>query len=270
MPSIDPSAVEALLREVAAEHILPLFKNLDKEQIRTKSGPTDMVTDADVAAERVLTAELPKLLAGSQVIGEEGVAEAPETINALNNDGAFWIVDPVDGTRNFVNGSDSFGMIVALVVDGVTRMGWIYMPTSDECLTAELGAGAFLGGRRLSGRAAQWGALVGEYSANFIPKELRAQVEGALGQLGEKIRIGSAAHGYARMAMGSLDYVIYGQVKPWDHAAGALIVTETGGRVAFMDDAQDYTPQPWPNRLLLSVGDAAIWDEFRQTALQMG
>ncbi|MEL7029683.1 MAG: inositol monophosphatase [Pseudomonadota bacterium] len=263
-----PDLVEAALRAAAAEHVMPLYRNLSDEQIRTKSSAADFVTDADDAAERALKAALEPLWPEALFIGEESAAETPSLLSKLNEKGAFWIVDPIDGTRNFVHGRDHFAMMAALVVDGETRWSWIYAPVWDVCVTAEAGGGAYLGGERLTGRKDRpLSEFRGELNIGSFPDDLRGRAAAGAQALGEPYDHASAAHGYLAIARGEADFAVYGKIAPWDHAPGALLVRETGGRSAFLDAAEEYAPRPWPDRPLLTVADASMWEPLRAALL---
>lgn len=152
MLRIKPDHVESIIREVAATEILPRFRNLQDGDISYKIGD-DPVTIADKAAESALSKRLLDLLPGSKVVGEESFATNPRLLEVFSDDSPVWIVDPIDGTRNFVAGRDAFGVIIALAQRNQTIAGWLYHPSSDEFVTAETGAGAFYKGARLKVRA---------------------------------------------------------------------------------------------------------------------
>ncbi|MZD04454.1 inositol monophosphatase, partial [Streptomyces sp. SID5785] len=111
--------VERIVRAAAAAEITPRFRQLGAHEIDQKSGPHDLVTVADKRAEEYLTRELTAALSGSVVVGEEAVAADPSTYEALRGAAPVWIVDPVDGTRQFVHGDPGFCTLVALALDGV-------------------------------------------------------------------------------------------------------------------------------------------------------
>src|SRR5262249_31532208 len=113
--AVDPAAVIALMREVAATHILPRFRKLAAHEIHEKA-PGNLVTIADLEAERALTPALTALIPGSLVVGEEAVAHDPAILDRLAGDDPVWVVDPVDGTQNFTKAVPCFAVIVALVV----------------------------------------------------------------------------------------------------------------------------------------------------------
>ncbi|ARX87515.1 inositol monophosphatase [Streptomyces alboflavus] len=141
--------VERVVREAAAAEITPRFRQLAEDDVVQKSGPHDLVTVADRLAEEHLTRELTALLPGSVVVGEEAVHADPARYDAIAGDAPVWIVDPVDGTRQFVHGDPGFCTLVALALDGVVLASWTYAPALDEFATAVRGKGATLNGTPL-------------------------------------------------------------------------------------------------------------------------
>ena len=241
---VDADAVTRIIREVAQEVILPRFQRLAAEDIREKKGPNDLVTIADTEAEHLLTGRLTGLLAASTVVGEEGVAADPSVLDRLAGGGPVWIIDPVDGTLNFAKGRPRFGVIVALVVDGVTRQGWIHDPLADHTAIAETGQGAWIGDRRLIVAAATpLHALRG--SAGWRRHD---RLTAGVGKL---VNQGSAAHDYLDLLDTRLDFAFFRQLNPWDHAAGVLMHQEAGGHSAYLDGTP-YRPRPGGPGLLLA------------------
>ena len=138
MPQVDPDKIAQIIREVAAEKITPRFRQLEKHEISTKSGPTDLVTIADLEAEEDLTRIFKDILPGSHVIGEEAVSKGSVDLSAIGTEeGYVWVIDPVDGTLNFAEGNEKFGTIVTLVKNGVTVQGWILDVPKDRIAIAE-------------------------------------------------------------------------------------------------------------------------------------
>src|SRR5262249_46323974 len=132
-----------------AAEIMPYFEKLEHGDISEKK-PGDLVTVADIAAERALTAALTRLLPGSVAVGEETVAADPGAIGALGGEAPVWIIDPIDGTVNFASGNPVFGVMIALFMGGETVMSWIYDPVKHRMATAARGEGAWQDGRRLA------------------------------------------------------------------------------------------------------------------------
>ena len=141
---IDADAVTALIRAAAARHILPRFNRLAAHEIKQKTSPRDLVTVADLETEQALTPALKALLPGSEVVGEEETARDPAVMDRLDGDAPVWIIDPVDGTANFVDAVPRFAVLVALSAGEEIRLAWIHDPVRDVTAIASAGGGAWL------------------------------------------------------------------------------------------------------------------------------
>ncbi|OIJ64080.1 inositol monophosphatase family protein [Streptomyces mangrovisoli] len=223
--------VEEAVRAAAAAEIMPRFRKLAAHEIDQKSGPHDLVTDADRLAERYLTEALRALLPGSVVVGEEAVHADPATYEAIQGDTPVWIVDPVDGTRQFVHGDTGFCTLVALVHHGIVRASWTYAPARELMATAVRGKGARLNGEPLRsgaptpGRDLEIATSHPDYTTDDQKRALRA-----LWTDGVAPRpCGSAGLEYLAVARGELDSTAFSWEAAWDHAAGLLLVEEAGG-----------------------------------------
>ena len=216
---IDSAAVIRIIREAAMAEILPRFGHISADAIREKK-PGQLVTEADVEAEKVLSRRLVDLLPGSRVVGEEGVDADPTRLEFLKEHGAVWVIDPVDGTSNFAKGNPRFAVIIALVIDGVTRAGWIHDPVTDRMVVAEAGQGAWLGDQLLA--VLPDAPLDGLHGSAKRSATLAARVA----KVGRR---GSAAHDYLDLVTGVLHFAHFTKLMPWDHAAGVLIHAEAGG-----------------------------------------
>ncbi|MFG2471955.1 inositol monophosphatase family protein [Streptomyces canus] len=223
--------VEEAVRKAAAAEVMPRFRRLAAHEVDQKAGPHDLVTDADRLAERYLTETLGALLPGSVVVGEEAVHANPASYEALQGDTPVWIVDPVDGTRQFVHGDSGFCMLIALARSGVLLASWTYAPARDQLATAIRGRGAFLDGERLyagvpdPGRDLQVATSHPDYTTD-------EQKRGLLGLWTDGVApraCGSAGLEYLAVARGESDAVAFSWEAAWDHAAGLLLVKEAGG-----------------------------------------
>ncbi|WP_406441302.1 inositol monophosphatase [Streptomyces sp. NBC_01613] len=223
--------VEEAVRKAAAAEIMPRFRQLAAHEVDEKSGPHDLVTDADRLAEQYLTETLGALLPGSVVVGEEAVHADPATYEAIQGDAPVWIVDPVDGTRQFVHGDSGFCTLVALALRGVLLASWTYAPARDQLATAVRRQGAFLDGERLHagppapGRDLQVATSHPDYTTDEQKRAL-------LGLWTDGIApraCGSAGLEYLAIARGELDATAFSWEAAWDHAAGLLLVEEAGG-----------------------------------------
>ena len=140
----DSENVIAIIREVAAAEIMPRFRNLGADDVAQKRSPSDLVTTADLEAERRLTAALTALSPGSAVIGEEAAEHDPAVLSALAGESPVWLIDPVDGTNNFAHDKPCFAVIVAFCLGGETVAGWIHDPIADATMWAAKGRGAWI------------------------------------------------------------------------------------------------------------------------------
>jgi len=240
---INHDDVIQVIREASAKHILPLWKNLEDHHVDDKGGG-DLVTAADRACELFLTEQLSKIVNRSLVVGEEAVSENAAALGALESDQAVWVVDPLDGTRNFANHRQPFGVMVALVKEGETLAGWIYDPLSESLLSAELGAGCLLDGQRVSLQAEDKSsdALRGAVLTGYLPQGLREYVKAQLEQFAEHRSFRCAAHDYRRLVTGEVDFLLYYRTCVWDHAPGVLIAEEAGAMAARYNGAA-YSPR---------------------------
>ncbi len=226
--------MRALLADVARTAILPRFGRIAAAD-REEKTPGDWVTIADSESERLLEAGLRAIDPSARMIGEEACAADPALLNDVGQ-GRAWLVDPLDGTNNFAAGRTPFGMIIALVEDGVVMQGWLYDPTADRLCHATRGGGAFVEGSRISAIGANKPMPVAAFSRYWMTPDKAAHLEKcASGVLTLAEGMKCAAAQYPALAAGEFDVALYERVYPWDHAAGALFIEEAGGKVARLD-----------------------------------
>ncbi|HPE32593.1 MAG TPA: inositol monophosphatase [Parvularculaceae bacterium] len=257
---VDVEKVAALIAEIAQTEIMPRYGKLSAGEIRQKSGPNDLVTEVDEATERALELALRAIRPDAGFIGEELAAKNPQAANALTGEGAFWVVDPLDGTRNFVNGVDEFGTIVALVENGETRAGWIYAAPHNSSAIAEKGEGATWRGERLRVTASEREKPLGLRSLGWLSPDRQERMRARLSARFESRSSHCSAYAYIALAKGDVDFKVSSLIHPWDHVAGALIVSEAGGKPAFLDDGEPYRPSPSVNKPLLVTARRNDWD----------
>ncbi len=253
--------VEELLRHVAEQEILSRFNKLQPEDIHRKSERGDLVTTADLEAENRISDGLLKLVPDSVVVGEEGAFKSPEVLDKMGGDQAVWVVDPVDGTGNFAKGKACFAVMCALVEGGETQMGWILDPIAGACITTRKGQGTYLEGQRLTINAAALGVAsmtgsVGEgIQRRLAKKPAKIRPERLL-------RYRCVGREYMDLVLGKLHFALYGgKMMPWDHAAGNLMVTESGGFARTIEGKQAYSPVHYGHgERLLIAPDAASFD----------
>ncbi len=252
MAIVDVDKVSEFIVEAADKFIVPRYKTLENHEILTKTSPTDLVTQADLDAEVFLEGILSDLHPDSIVLGEESVSQGVKSLDLLQNStGMIWVLDPVDGTSNFVRGNDCFGVMVACILDGVTQHSWIYDVPRRTMSVSERGQGAYsyavdvgAGQTRTRLRVCDVPPeeMVGHINYKFFPEAIRPSIVESAQNLGVATPLGSAAHEYTRIAQGQSHCAVYSRLKPWDHLPGALLVQEAGGYVAKWDRAP-YTPK---------------------------
>lgn len=253
--------VAELMRETAAAELLPRFRNLSKDDVRQKR-PGDIVTVADVASELRLANGLAKILPGVPVVGEEAVEKDASLLDLIARPGeACWIVDPLDGTSNFAAGRDRFAMIVCLVQDMVAIAGWILDVPRDRMAVAHIGKGVTFDGAAIRGEPTTepLNGFVGYKIAKAFDEQLSPAHRARLGQI-TTLRCAGAE--YLEILDGRANFSLYRMTKPWDHAAGTLMMREAGGgAVQFGGDP--YMPAQALNAGLIAASTTEALDEAR-------
>lgn len=213
------------------------FGEVQNLQVSVK-GPGDFVSQADFKAEKIVREELMKARPTYDFLGEEGGEEK-------GSDGAHrWIVDPLDGTTNFLHGIPQFAVSIALERNGEIVAGVIFNPATDELFTAERGGGAFLNDRRI--RVAARKTLPDCVIACGVPHlgrgnhgKFLVELRHVMGEVSGIRRMGAAALDLAYVAAGRVDGFWETQLSPWDMAAGIVLIREAGGFVSDMKGGQD-------------------------------
>jgi fructose-1,6-bisphosphatase/inositol monophosphatase family enzyme len=273
MTRSEASEVAALLRAAARAEVMPRFRRLAPEAVRAKSGPLDLVTEADEAAERVITAGLARLFPGVLVVGEEATAADPALLDRLAGAETAIVVDPVDGTANFAAGVPLFGCMAALFCRGVCLGAWIHDPLGDDTAIALRGQGAWIEDAEGQDRGALRVAapvplsrMVAAVSWGWMKEPLRSRVPSRLPRLAATLNYRCAAHEYRLAAGGHAHLLVYNKLMPWDHAPGWLIHAEAGGYAAQFD-GQPYDPARHRDGGLICAPDRASWQAARDALL---
>jgi myo-inositol-1(or 4)-monophosphatase len=220
----------------AARSLVHDFGEVEHLQVSVK-GPGDFVSTADHQAEYILRSELAKARPGYGFLLEEG--------GAVAGDGRHrWIIDPLDGTTNFLHGIPHFAISIGLERDNEIVAGMVYDPMRDELFHAEKGTGAFVNDRRL--RVSARGTLGDTVIATGIPFRGRGDhphylnlLEAVMGATAGVRRMGTASLDFAYVAAGRYDGFFEIGLKPWDSAAGIILVREAGGYVSEINGGSD-------------------------------
>ncbi|WP_425308548.1 inositol monophosphatase [Ammonicoccus fulvus] len=247
-----------LLQQTAEEVIRPRWRALADDEVSEKN-PGDFVTVADHESEERITAVLQAAWPDALIVGEEAAAVHPSIVHQVHSAEHAFVVDPVDGTRNFIHGSKNYAVMVGEVRRGEITRGWIWQPELDRAWVAELGAGATCNGEAINRPAPEKTALVGSTTQRRLLRRTRpAEIAGDLGYT-----LYACGIDYPNMCLGIADdFLIYRNMKPWDHVPGSLILRELGG-VSRMIDGTDYQGQQ-TNLPLIAAVNQDVWDIARR------
>lgn len=252
---MDTDGILQLLQETAREIITPRFRALAEGQVLEKK-PGDLVTIADREAEQYLSDLLRKIYPDAVIVGEEATFADPTILKALPNADHAFVIDPIDGTRNFVRGREQHGVMLAELRGGVTTRGWIWQPQTQRGYCAERGAGVRLNGEAIERKVVDrkpLGASSKDRMVGFT----------ADGQLSPVILSNFAcAFDYPAVLHGDVDFMFWSSMHPWDHLAGALMVTENGG-ISRTVDGLAYSILSKPQCLVVA-GDTLSWMAAQQ------
>ena len=232
-----------------AGQLVYAMKKKNDLAISEKGSSYDFVTEADIASQDFIKEQVARLFPGDIVIGEEDGLSDPEVLARLNNNPAgqrIWVVDPLDGTVNFIRNLFGYGVSIGVLTGKEVTSAAIYQPDGDALYTAELGAGAFRNGERI--HAAEHDricdALIGTGVPLNIPqwrRKTKLWVDAVSMEAFNVRMLGAAVYHLSRVADGGLDaFFEFGQ-HAWDLAAGKLLIEEAGGVVTRLDGgAFDY------------------------------
>jgi fructose-1,6-bisphosphatase/inositol monophosphatase family enzyme len=264
-------ALDQLLRTASRTEIMPRFRKLGEGDIRTKLGPLDLVTDADEAAEAMITHSLGRLYPGCVVVGEEAAERDPLLLDKLADAELAFVVDPVDGTSNFAAGLPLFGCMAAAVVRGEVVAAVIHDPVMDTSSIAVRGEGAWelaADGTRENLRVAAAvpvSEMTGAASWRYLPPELRGVVVRNLDKVAQIWDFRCSAHQHRMNAAGKSHFLMFYRLMPWDHLPGVLLQAEAGGYSARFDGSA-YVPGMIDGGLLCTP-DRESFEALREALL---
>lgn len=251
------AGVEAAMREAAARAIMPRFRRLSSADVHEKTAG-EAVTIADRHSEEILSDHLAVLLPEAAIVGEEAAHHDPALLATLGGP-LCWIIDPLDGTGNFANGTAPFGILVALAAGGETIGGWILDPLSGRFCATERGRGAAIDGEPVRADTSETGSPILAVTKLFADPARRAVL---ITRLAPHYRIVDsprcAADQYPRVAEGIHHLTLFERTIAWDHAAGALFVNEAGGQAARIDGTP-YRVDDQRSGMIVATSPA-LWD----------
>jgi myo-inositol-1(or 4)-monophosphatase len=249
--------VIAAVRNVAQEVIMPRYLRVGRQ---TKSDGS-FYTEADVAAQNALLDQLQKIRPAA-AMGEE-MTEAEQQAEWIKGESGLWSVDPIDGTSNFYNGLPYFATSVAYMEQGRSVLGVIYNPVTDEMFYATKGNGAFLNGIALplKKHAPPMSSAMANVDLKRLDRSFAAKVA-AYPPFASQRNFGACALELCYTAAGYFDLYLHGGQKPWDYAAGSLILAEAGGNLCGFEH-DDYWTSPTWHRSVIAALDPVLFAQWR-------
>jgi myo-inositol-1(or 4)-monophosphatase len=265
----DPGRLRAVAVRVAREgaELAERMRADAVTRVRTKSSPTDVVTAADTATERLLCERLARLRPSDAVLGEEGDYSLEQQRSAPSPGQLCWLLDPIDGTVNYLYGLPWYAVSVAATRDGAPVAGAVVEPASGRVWSAAVGRGATLDGRPLrASSATRLDLALVATGFSYLP-ERRAR-QGALAaallpRVRDLRRPGASSLDLCAVAAGWVDGYYEHGINPWDWAAGALVATEAGARVSRPDPAA-----PWGEAIV--AAGAGVHDQLTGVLAELG
>ncbi|MCV3209791.1 inositol monophosphatase family protein [Mesorhizobium sp. YC-39] len=269
--TFDDTAIDwlaELLSDVAKAEIMPRFRRLNEGDIRQKTSAADLVTEADVNAERLITVKLRERYPQAMIVGEEACSDNPALLQGLGDADLAFVIDPVDGTFNFASGVPLFGVMLGVVVKGETVAGIIYDPVGKDWLIGAKGAGSHI--RHAHGnlekvhvaKPAAMSQMTGAVSWQYLPEPERSRLARNQTKTLSQFNYRCAAHEYRLLASGHGHFVVYNKLMPWDHLPGVLIHAEAGGYTARFDGSA-YLPSHLGGGIIVAP-DRESWHELRR------
>jgi fructose-1,6-bisphosphatase/inositol monophosphatase family enzyme len=232
-----------IVAAAARREVMPRFRKLAAGDVRTKTSASDVVTEADEAAERFIAAELSRAFPGCVVIGEEGATRDPSSPGALDGADLAFVVDPVDGTLNFASDLPLFAVMAAAVSKGETVAAIVHDPVLDDSALALRGEGAWLAKADGATRDLRVGPgrapaqMNGMASWRYFPEPMRRPLLASFAAFESVSTLRCCGQEYRLAAAGRCDFLLYGSLNAWDHAPGVLLHQEAGGWARMLDGA---------------------------------
>ena len=255
--------ISELIKKVAAAEISPRFRNLREDEVVFKE-PGEFVTAADLAAEYALTDGLKELYPNAVITGEEDISKNPMRLVELLEADCGFLIDPIDGTNNFIKGEEQFAVMAVALQFGEVAASWIYLPYFDVLAVAEKGCGAYINGNitNVADAPENLNEYIGAAHINRMPEDIRNAARENLKQIKENKPAFCAGYDYVAITRGEKHFSAYHRTLLWDHLPGTLLYAEAGGYVMGMD-GKPYTPRN-DGTGLLCAPDEASWRKIKQ------
>ena len=264
--------ISDLLVEVNKSIILKYYKNLSSKHIDTKSSDDDFVSIADKESEIYIVKNLIGFLNINQYIGEETSYSNKDDHKLLKKNGLYWVIDPIDGTKNYINGKNEFCSMISLVFNSIPIASFVYCPLKDLLVYAFKGFGTYsleIKTKKINQLRIQqdsFSNIVGSGGTKGIQEPLRQKVLQNLRKYTNRLFIGSAGIEAIMLASNETQFVFHGRVTPWDHSPLDLIIKESGGCVYMLNDKTEFNI--FSEGPILAASNDQIWINIRSLALK--
>ena len=264
--------ISDLLVEVNELIILKYYKNLSSKHINTKSSDDDYVSIADKESEIYIVKNLIGFLNINQYIGEETSYSNKDDYKSLEKNALYWVIDPIDGTKNYINGKNEFCSMISLVFNSIPIASFVYYPLKNLLVYAFKGFGAYsleIKTKKITQLRIQQNSfanIVGSGGTKGIQEPLRQKVLQNLRKYTNRLFIGSAGIEAIMLASNETQFVFHGRVTPWDHSPLDLIIKESGGCVYMLNDKAEFNI--FSRGPILAASNDQIWENIRSLALK--
>ena len=264
--------ISDLLVEVNKLIILKYYKNLSSKHINTKSSDDDYVSIADKESEIYIVNNLVGFLNINQYIGEETSYSNKDDYKSLEKNALYWVIDPIDGTKNYINGKNEFCSMISLVFNSIPIASFVYYPLKNLLVYAFKGFGAYsleIKTKKIIQLRIQQNSfanIVGSGGTKAIQEPLRQKVLQNLRKYTNRLFVGSAGIEAIKLASNETQFVFHGRVTPWDHSPLDLIIKESGGCVYMLNDKAEFNI--FSRGPILAASNDQIWENIRSLALK--
>ena len=264
--------ISDLLVKVNELIILKYYKNLSSKHINTKSSDDDYVSIADKESEIYIVKNLIGFLNINQYIGEETSYINKDDYKSFEKNALYWVIDPIDGTKNYINGKNEFCSMISLVFNSIPIASFVYYPLKNLLVYAFKGFGAYsleIKTKKVIQLRIQQNSfdnIVGSGGTKGIEEPLRQKVLQNLRKYTNRLFIGSAGIEAIMLASNETQFVFHGRVTPWDHSPLDLIIKESGGCVYMLNDKAEFNI--FSRGPILAASNDQIWENIRSLALK--
>ena len=263
--------IRLLLKEVNEKIILIYFKNLSLNDISTKSTQDDFVSIADKKSEELIYKKLSGFLNIKNFIGEEASYLDKQQYVTLLKEPLVWVVDPIDGTKNYINGKDTFCSMISLVSFSIPIATFIYCPLKKLYVYGFRGFGAYSMNidtniiKKLSIDPISPKQIIGSGGTKGIPEPYRKSILENLRNNTKRVFIGSAGIETIMLANNETQFLFHGRVTPWDHSPLDLIIRESGGFVYMAKNKKNFSLNS--QGPILAASNDLIWNSIKEIAI---